>query len=38
MTEETRMALLLTGELVADWMTPLLTQEEEDKLVGWHLG
>ena len=25
-------------ELMADWMTPLLTQEEEDKLVGWHLG
>ena len=24
-------------ELMADWMTPLLTQEEADRLVGWHL-
>ena len=24
-------------ELMADWMTQLLTQEEADKLVGWHL-
>ena len=69
MTEETRIALLLLGELVTalrandpdtfkrwlaggvedlgrqavealliDWMTPLLTQEDADRLVGWHLG
>ena len=69
MTQETRIALFLLGELVAalrandpdafrqwlsggvqdlgkpavtelmtDWMTPLLTQEEADRLVGWHLG
>ena len=69
MTQETRIALLLLGELVAalgandpdtfrrwllggmddlgkpavtelmtDWMTPLLTQEDADRLVGWHLG
>ncbi|WP_255475469.1 hypothetical protein [Synechococcus sp. A15-127] len=25
-------------ELMADWMTPLLTQEDADRLVGWHLG
>ena len=25
-------------ELMADWMTPLLTQEDKDRLVGWHLG
>lgn len=25
-------------ELLADWMTPLLTQEDKDRLVGWHLG
>ena len=25
-------------ELLIDWMTPLLTQEEADRLVGWHLG
>ena len=24
-------------ELMADWMTPLLTQEDADRLVGWHL-
>jgi len=23
---------------MADWMTPLLTQEDKDMLVGWHLG
>ena len=69
MTQETRVALLLMGELVAalraddpdtfrrwllggiqdlgkpavtelmaDWMTPLLSQEDADRLVGWHLG
>ena len=69
MTQETRMALLLLGQLLAalrandpdtfkrwiyggnqdlgkpavtelmtDWMTPLLTQEDKDRLVGWHLG
>ena len=25
-------------ELMADWMTPLLSQEEADRLVAWHLG
>ena len=25
-------------ELVAEWMTPLLTQEDKDRLVGWHMG
>ena len=24
--------------LLIDWMTPLLTQEDSDRLVGWHLG
>ena len=69
MTQETRIALLLLGELVAalrandpdtfrrwlvggiqdlgkpavtelmaDWMTPLLSREDADRLVGWHLG
>ena len=26
------------AELMADWMTPLLTVEDADRLVGWHLG
>ena len=26
------------AELMTDWMTPLLTQEDADRLVGWHLG
>ena len=69
MTQETRIALLLMGELVTalrandpdtfrrwivggmddlgaravtelmtDWMTPLMTKKEADRLVGWHLG
>ena len=69
MTQETRIALLLLGKLVAalrandpdnfkqwlvggiqdlgtpavtelliDWMTPLLTKGDADRLVGWHLG
>ena len=25
-------------ELMMDWMTPLLTLEERDRLVGWQLG
>ena len=25
-------------ELMTDWLTPLLTQEDKDRLVGWHLG
>ena len=25
-------------ELMADWMTPLLTQEDADRLVAWQLG
>ena len=69
MTQDTRIALFLLGELVAalrandpdtfkrwlsggihdlgkpavnelliDWMTPLLSPAEADRLVGWHLG
>ena len=26
------------AELMVDWMVPLLTQDEADRLVGWHLG
>ena len=25
-------------ELMTDWMTPLLSQEDADRLVAWHLG
>ena len=25
-------------ELLVDWMNPILTTEEADRLVGWHLG
>ena len=25
-------------QLMTDWLTPLLTQEDKDRLVGWHLG
>ena len=25
-------------ELMTDWLTPLQTQEDTDRLVGWHLG
>jgi len=25
-------------ELMLEWMNPLLTIEEMDRLVGWHLG
>ena len=25
-------------ELMQDWMNPLLTEGEQDRLVGWHLG
>ena len=25
-------------ELMQDWMSPLLTEIEQDRLVGWHLG
>ena len=25
-------------ELMQDWMCPLLTEGEQDRLVGWHLG
>ena len=31
------MSLIVT-ELMAVWMTPLLTQEDADRLVAWHLG
>ena len=26
------------AELMLEWMVPLLTQDETDRLVGWHLG
>ena len=26
------------AELLIDWFNPLLTQEEADRFVGWHLG
>ena len=69
MTQDTRIALFLMGELVAalrandpdtfkrwlyggiedlrelamaelllDWIDPFLTEEEQDRLLGWHLG
>ncbi|MDA7437533.1 hypothetical protein N8463_02810 [Synechococcus sp. AH-601-P06] len=25
-------------ELMQDWMSPLLTEMEQERLVGWHLG
>ena len=25
-------------EMMQDWMSPLLTEIEQDRLVGWHLG
>ena len=25
-------------ELMIEWLNPLLTQDEADRLVGWHLG
>ena len=25
-------------ELMQDWMSPLLTEKGQDRLVGWHLG
>ena len=25
-------------ELIQDWMSPLLTEMEQERLVGWHLG
>ena len=25
-------------ELMQDWMSPLLTEKEQDRFVGWHLG
>ena len=69
MTQDTRIALFLMGELVAalrangsdlfkrwlyggiedlgesavtelllDWLDPFLTEEEQNRLLGWHLG
>ena len=29
---------LIVTELMADGMTPLLTQEDADRVMGWHLG
>ena len=34
--EELRRQVVL--ELMLDWMSPLLTEGEQDRLVGWHLG
>ena len=28
----------VVAELLQDWMSPLLTEMEQDRLVGWHLG
>ena len=25
-------------ELLLDWLDPILTEEEQDRLLGWHLG
>ena len=25
-------------ELIVDWMEPILTKDDADRLVGWHLG
>ena len=25
-------------ELLLDWLDPFLTEEEQDRLLGWHLG
>ena len=25
-------------ELMGDWLDPFLTEEEQDRLLGWHLG
>jgi hypothetical protein len=32
------MGLLGIEELLIDWMPPLLSQEDAERLVGWHLG
>ena len=28
----------VVAELLQDWMSPLLTEGEQDRLMGWHLG
>ena len=28
----------ITQELLLDWLDPFLTVEEQDRLLGWHLG
>ena len=28
----------VVAELMLEWMVPLLTKDEADRLVGWHLG
>ncbi len=28
----------VVAELLMDWMTPLLTVDEKDRLIAWHLG
>ena len=33
-----RLGKPVVTELLLDWMDPILTTEEADKLVGWHLG
>ena len=29
---------LAMAELLLDWIDPFLTEEEQDRLLGWHLG
>ena len=29
---------LAVTELLLDWLDPFLTEEEQDRLLGWHLG
>ncbi len=29
---------LIVTELMPDWMTPLLLQEDADRVMAWHLG
>ena len=28
----------VVGELLLDWLDPFVTEEEQDRLTGWHLG
>ncbi len=33
-----RLGAPAVSELLVDWITPILTTDEADRLVGWHLG